>query len=178
MKLNKKIIFLAFICLAFSVLAACSDSTTISQGDSSEIIVSQTPSKVTPVENIADKTINLLLVSMGQTDDELVNILGEGTVIIDEDKRITNRIYERILLDEAVSISVNLSPNNTVISAELNLTSGTFEDWQKKLTDILGEPTILDEASSISIAEWNLSCAVTTLQQEEILQLFFIALPT
>lgn len=178
MNYNQKIRVTTFIGLSFSLFVACSNSEANSMLSNSEIIFSSTASTTTPLENIADETINLLLISMGQPDEELIAILGEGTVVQDETGTVVNRLYERVILDELVTISVNLSTNHTVSSATLTLKNGTFEDWIKKLTNAIGEVSILDKGLGISIAEWNLSCAVTTLQQTETLELIFVALPT
>lgn len=174
-------VIIAFICLAFfaflgSIVVANTSYNT--KPSFSEINLGATSSDFIPIENITDETMNLLLVSMGQTQEELIHILGEGTVVKDKDDTVVSRIYERVILEEPVRIHVNLSLDDTVSSATLTLNNGTFEEWKEKLTNTLGEVSVLDVSPDISIAEWNLSCAVTTLQKTESLELIFVALPT
>ncbi|WP_310605541.1 hypothetical protein [Anaerosporobacter sp.] len=161
--MKKKTLLLMIIMCVIGSFTGCSSENKKEENDTPAI---DTPSnkKLSELEML-EKYMSI----MGDTDEEVVSVLGYGTKTIDENSNaIVLRRYSLNLFGEILSMILSLEDGN-VMDMSITPTSGTYDEWLQKITELLGNPdetveAYKDQSQEVRASAWNLDNGSLTLR--------------
>lgn len=159
--MKKKIILLTLIISVIVVFTGCTSS---NQGDSNAPAI-ETPGnkELTDLEKVKQ-----YISTIGGSDLNIVNLLGDGIETIDEKNSVILRRYETNLFGKTLSLVMNIDGGN-ISDIMIIPESGSYPEWLNEITNTLGEPDEIlaaykDTDKEVQASAWTLNGGSLTLQ--------------